>query len=161
MRRIFAITGSDAQEACRLANDFEAKLVKVEKMPFSPEKMTHAASLKGENEKDLKGLIPAVRRSAFAGRIKALEAEGAKMSKEKAKADEKTIISAITAAFEGEGEKKAGMVALLDVTPDPKLLSNSIMTSMKKWKTKKSVYILAADSTKVVHVCYVPQVSHR
>jgi alanyl-tRNA synthetase len=158
VRRIFAITGSDAQEACRLANDFEAKLVKVEKMPFSSEKMTHAASLKSENEKDLKGLIPAVRRSAFSTRIKAIEAEGAKMAKEKAKADEKTIISAITEAFEGDGAKKLGMVALLDVTPDPKLLSNSILTAMKKWKTKKSVYIFAADQTKVVHVCYVPQV---
>jgi hypothetical protein len=69
------------------------------------------------------------------------------------------IILAITTAFEGEGETKAGIVALLDVTPDPKLLSNSIVTAMKKWKTKKSVYILAKDSTKVVHVCYVPQVS--
>jgi hypothetical protein len=85
VRRIFAITGSDAQEACRLANNFEAKLVKVEKIPFSLEKMTHAASLKSKNEKDLKGLIPAVRQSAFAGRIKGIEAEGAKMAKGKSK----------------------------------------------------------------------------
>jgi alanyl-tRNA synthetase len=158
IRRIFAITGSDAQEACRLANDFDAKLTKVEQMPFSLEKLTYASTLKTENEKDLKGLIPAVRRSKFGARIKAIEAEGAKMAKEKAKADEKTIISTITKYFEGEGAKKPGLVALLDVTPDPKLLSNSIATAMKKWTPKKSVYILAADSTKVVHVCYVPDV---
>lgn len=159
IRRVFAITGSDAQEACRLANEFDVKLVKVENMPFSAEKLTRAAILKTENEKDLKGLIPAVRRSKFTSRIKAIEAEGAKLAKEKAKADEKVIISTITEAFAGEQEKKPGMVALLDFVPDPKLLSSAILSAMKKWKTKKSVYILAADNTKVVHVCYVPQVS--
>ena len=159
VRRIFAITGSDAEEACRKANDFNAMLTKVENMPFGLEKLTFAADLKSQNEKDLKGKVPAVRRSKFGARIKAIEAEAAKMAKEKAKADEKTIISTITKFFEGEeGQKKSGMVALLDVTPDPKLLTNSIATAMKKWKTKKSVYILAVDNSKVVHVCYVPQV---
>jgi alanyl-tRNA synthetase len=159
IRRVFAITGSDAEEACRLANDFDIKLVKVEKMPFSTEKLNLASSLKTENEKDMKGLIPAVRRSKFALRIKAIEAEGQKLAKEKAKADEKIIVSTITEFFAGDGAKKPGMVALLDFTPDPKLLSSAILTAMKKWKTMKSVYIIAADSTKVVHVCYVPQVS--
>jgi len=78
IRRIFAITGVDAEEACRLANDFDARLTKVEKMPFSPEKMIHAAALKTENEKDLKGQIPAVRRSKFTARIRAIELEGRK-----------------------------------------------------------------------------------
>jgi alanyl-tRNA synthetase len=158
IRRILAVTGSDAQEACRVASDFDAKLTKVEHMPFSLEKLTYAATLKGENEKELKGLIPAVRRSKFGTRIRAIEAEGAKMAKEKAKADEKVIISTIVDFFQGEGEKKPGLVALLNVTPDPKLLSNSIATAMKRWTPKKSVYIFAADSTKVVHVCYVPEV---
>lgn len=158
IRRIFAITGSDAEEACRKANDFDAMLTKVEHMPFGLEKLTFAADLKSQNEKDLKGKVPAVRRSKFGARIKAIEAEAAKMAKEKAKADEKTITSTIAKFFEGEGEKKSGMVALLEVTPDPKLLTNSIATAMKKWKTKKSIYLLAADNTKVVHVCYVAPV---
>jgi len=159
VRRIFAVTGSDAEEACRLANDFDAKLKKVERLPFSLEKLTYAQSLKAENDKELKGLIPAVRRSEFASRIKAVETEGQKMAKEKAKADEKLIISTITDYFQGEGEKKPGLVALLNVTPDPKLLTNAITTAMKKWQRKKSVYIIAADHSKVVHVCYVPNVS--
>jgi alanyl-tRNA synthetase len=158
VRRIFAITGSEAEEACRKANEFEAVLSKVERLPFSIEKLTFAADLKTRNEKVLKGDIPAVRRSNFTARIKAIEAEAAKIEKEKVKAEEKIIISTITEFFEGEGEKKPGMVALLDVTPDPKLLTNSIATAMKKWKQKKSVYLLAADKAKVVHVCYVPQV---
>jgi len=158
IRRIFAITGSDAEEACRLANDFDAKLAKLEKMPLSPKKLELAASLKAENEKDLKGRIPAVRRSKFTSRIREIELEGAKMAKQKAKADEETIIKTITKHFEGDGEKRSGLVVLLDVTPDPKLLSNSIATAMKKWKEKKSVYLFAADETKVVHVCFVPNV---
>ena len=158
IRRIFAITGSDAEEACRKANSFDEKLTRVEKMPFSSEKLALATDLKAQNEKELKGQIPAVRRSKYTARIKAIEAEAAKMAKEKAKADEKIIISTITKYFEGDGENRPGMVALLDVTPDPKLLTNSIATAMKKWKQKKSVHILAADSTRVVHVCYVPQV---
>jgi alanyl-tRNA synthetase len=159
VRRIFAVTGMDAEEACRLANDFDAKLRKVEHMRFSLEKLTFAATLKTENERDLKGLIPALRRSDFTARIKAIEAEGMKMAKEKAKADEKQIVSTIQKYFENEGEKKHGMVAVLDVTPDPKLLTNSIATAMKKWKTKKSVYLFATDSAKVVHTCFVPPVS--
>jgi alanyl-tRNA synthetase len=158
IRRVFAITGADAEEACRLANDFDAKLTKIEKMEFAPEKLNLASTLKIENEKDLKGLIPAVRRSKFALRIKAIEAEGAKLAKEKAKADEKVIISTISEYFTTEGDKKPGMVALLDFVPDAKILSSSIMAAMKKWKRKKSVYIIAADNSKVVHVCYVPQV---
>lgn len=158
IRRIFAVTGTDAEESCRVANEFDAKLAKVERMPFSLEKVTFAGTLKTENEKDLKGVIPAVRRSAFANRIKAIEAEGLKMMKEKAKADEKVIVSKITEFFAGENEKKPGMVAILEVTPDPKLLTTSILSAMKKWKTKKAIMLLAADNTKVVHVCYVPQV---
>lgn len=158
IRRIFAITGSDAEEACRKANDFDAKLTRVEKMPFSAGKLALTANFKSENEKELKGQIPAVRRSKFTARIKAIEAEASKMAKEKAKADEKTIISTITKFF--EGNEKSGMVALLDVTPDPKLLTSAISTAMKKWTPKKSVYLVAADSTKVVHVCYVPPVPH-
>jgi len=156
VRRIFAITGTDAEEACRLANEFEKKLSKVENMKFSQEKMSLAASLKGENEKELKGLIPAVRRTKFGARIKALEAEGAKMAKEKAKADEQKVISTITKFF--EGNHKPGMVASLDVTPDPKILVSAINTAMKKLTPKKSVYLFAVDSSKVIHVCYVPQV---
>jgi alanyl-tRNA synthetase len=46
IRRIFAITGNDAQEACRLANEFDAKLRKVENLPFSIEKLKFAATLR-------------------------------------------------------------------------------------------------------------------
>jgi alanyl-tRNA synthetase len=161
IRRIFAITGSDAQEACRLANDFDAKLRKVENLPFSPEKLTSAATLKTENDRDLKGVIPAVRRSNFAARIKTIEAEGAKMAKEKAKADEKKIVQTITEYFKGEGENAPGLVAVLPVTPDPKLLTTSIATAFRKGKLQKSVYLFAADNSKLVHVCYVPQVPTR
>ena len=155
IRRVFAITGSDAEEACRLANDFEAKLGKVERMTFSQEKMGKAAKLKGENEKDLKGLIPAVRRSKFATRIKAIEAEGAKLAKEKAKADEKTVVTSVSDYFKKDNP---GMVALLDVTPDLKQLSNATAAAIKKGKVTKPVYLFAADNTRVVHCCVVPQV---
>jgi alanyl-tRNA synthetase len=158
IRRIFAITGSDAQEACRLANEFDSKLTKVENMPMGVEKLNYATALKGENERDLKGRIPAVRRSKFGERIRAIEQESAKLAKEKAKADEKHIISTITDYFADKEAKKAGMVALLSVTPDPKLLTSAIATVMKKLTPKRPVYIFAADSTKVVHVCYVPEV---
>jgi len=160
IRRILAITGHDAEEACRLANDFDAKLRKVEGMPFSLEKLTFATTLKGENANN-KGNIPAVRRSQFTERIKAIESEATKIAKEKAKVDEKQIISTISKYFEGDGERRPGMVAALAVTPDPKLLGASILTAMKKWKRKKSVYLLAADTAKVVHVCYVPTVRSR
>ena len=160
IRRIFAITGSDAQEACRLANEFDSKLAKVENLPVGVEKLNYAMALKGENERDLKGRIPAVRRSKFGERIRAIEQESAKLAKEKAKADEKHIVSTITDYFASQEAKKPGMVALLNVTPDPKLLTTAIATVMKKLTPKKPVYIFAADSTKVVHVCYVPQVLH-
>jgi hypothetical protein len=126
-------------------------------MPFSLEKLTFAAALKSENEKDLKGEIPAVRRSKFAARIKAIEAEGAKMAKEKAKADEKLVISSINKFLEGDN-KEPGLVALLPVAPDLKLLTNALASAMKKAKGKKPVCIIAADHTKVVHLCYVPEV---
>jgi len=123
------------------------------------EKLNFAAALKGENERDLKGRVPAVRRTKFADRIKAIEQESAKLAKEKAKADEKIVISGITEYFSGEeGARKPGMVALFPVTPDPKLLTTAMATVMKKLKHKKPLYIFAADATKVVHVCYVPQV---
>jgi alanyl-tRNA synthetase len=154
IRRIFAITGWIAEDVCRKANDFDAKLRKVEAMPFSLEKLTFATTLKAENENNT-GRIPTVRRSQFKERIKEIETEAAKIAKERAKADEKEIISVITRFFEGkEGEKKPGMVAALSVTPDPKLLGNSILTAMKKWKRKKGVYVLAVDRTKVVHVMF-------
>ena len=158
IRRIFAITGSDAQEACRLANEFDSKLTKVENMAMGVEKLNYAAALKNENEKDLKGRIPAVRRSKFGERIKAIEQESAKLAKEKAKADEKLIVSTITEYFAGDGIKKPGLVALLHVTPDPKLLTTAIATVLRKLTPMKPVFIFAADSSKVVHVCYVPQV---
>src|SRR5204863_2818941 len=61
IRRIFAITGTDAEKACRKANDFDAKLTRVEKMPLSTEKLALTAHLKRENEKESKGQVTAVR----------------------------------------------------------------------------------------------------
>jgi hypothetical protein len=48
------------------------------------------------------------------------------------------------------------MVAVLPVTPDPKLLTTSIASALKKGKFQKSVYLFAADNTKLVHVCLCP-----
>lgn len=158
IRRITAVTGEDAHEVQRVADDFALRLEKLEQMPFSPAKEQEAKITQIE----LNNLsISAVRKSQFRDRFAKILKEILDQLKKQQKEETKKAIDTVTTYF-AKNEHAQAAVVRLPISGNPKVLPDVIKHVQQKLKDK-SVYVIAADETnsdgKVVHGCYVSQVS--
>ena len=158
IRRIIAVTGEDAHEAQRVADEFSERLSKLEKADFSSSKESESTAVKLE----LAGLqISALRKSEFRDRldkvVKSILNEQKKLQKE----ESKKAIDAVNGYF-AKNKDAHGAVLRLPISANAKVLPEVMKHVQSKMKDK-SVYVISADEGhgegKVVHGCYVSEVS--
>ena len=158
IRRMVAVTGEDANEAQKLADDFSERLDRLEKTQYSSKKEAESKAL----QQELAGLsVSAVRKSQFRERSlkigKSILDEQKKMQKE----ESKKAIDAISEHF-SKNKEATSAVLRLPVSGNPKVVPEVIKHVQSKLK-EKTVYVFAADESdgqgKVVHGCFVSPVS--
>jgi alanyl-tRNA synthetase len=160
IRRIIAVTGQDAYDVQRKASDFEEELTRLEKLKFSPEKEAEAKKLQVQlNQLTISAITKTRFRDCFAKISKSILDE----QKTAAKAENKRVLDGITDYFRSN-ENANFLVQKVDWSSNVnKAISEAIKTaSGPKGSLKdKTIYLMSAskDEGKVVHGCYVAEVS--
>lgn len=159
IRRIIAVTGEEAHEVQRVAQEFEARLDKLDAMPLGPEKERESKQV----QVDLNQLvISAVRKAQFRVRFTAINKQVLDGQKAQQKLESKMALEAITSYFEApENQNSSSLVVKLPKPASAKAVSESI-NHVKSKMQNKNVYVMAVDpeNTRVAHGCYVSKVSH-
>lgn len=159
IRRIIALTGEDAHEAQRLAEEFSQRMTRLENLPMSAAKEQEVKTTQMElNELNISTLSKAALRGRFAKIHKqVLEAQKAKQ-----KAEGKTAIDAVVEVLEKEENFKQSLhVVRLPIGANSKAVTGAINQVLNKHKDK-TVYLFAPDAGeggKVVHGCFVSEVN--
>ncbi|KAF2468262.1 alanyl-tRNA synthetase-like protein [Lindgomyces ingoldianus] len=158
IRRIVAVTGQEAYDVQREANDFSELLEKLEKMPFSPAKEAEAKKMQIQlNQLTISALTKSRFREVFAKIQKGILDE----QKAAAKAENKKVMDGVSEYFMSNKEARV-LVQKLEWSGNVnKAISEVIKTvsgGKGQWKDK-SVYLVAASEGegKVVHGCYVAE----
>ncbi|KIX01548.1 alanine-tRNA ligase [Rhinocladiella mackenziei CBS 650.93] len=156
IRRIIAVTGEDAHEVQRVAEEFSGKLDKLEEMPFSASKEQEAKTIQLE----LNNLsISAVKKSEFRDRFAKISKEMLDLQKKMQKEETKKAIDTIADYFQ-KNEKARGVALRLPISGNAKIIPEVVKHVQSKMK-EKSVYVVVADDKdpdgKVFHGCYVSQ----
>ena len=159
IRRIIAVTGEDAHNVQRLADNWSEKLEKLEKMPFGSQKEAETKLMQVE----LNNLeISAIRKAQFRDRFAKVSKDILDHQKKAQKEETKKAIDAVASFFERNKDSK-GAVIKLPIQGNAKVLPEVVKHVQQKMKDK-AVYVLAADEDgkedgKVVHGCYIGEVS--
>ncbi|KAF9245909.1 tRNA synthetases class II (A)-domain-containing protein [Melanogaster broomeanus] len=151
IRRITAITGQEAQEATRVANEFKSRLDELE-ASSGKEKDAGLKALTVElGQADISVLIKAELKDRLAAVRKAFD----KQIKEKEAALNKAAVDALVTYF-NENPDSEGYFARIDVGGNSKILQNVVMQGKK---LGKAVYVFSVDAEggKVAHANYVPE----
>ena len=158
IRRIIAVTGEDAHTVQRLADEFDERLSKLEKMAHGPKKDQAIKATKI----DLPQLsISATAKSKFRERFSKVEKSQLEEQKAQQKAESKKALDAVTEYFaKPENEKKSRLIVQLPISANAKVVGE-VLNYVKTKNKNKSVYLFAADKSegKVVHGCHVSDVS--
>ncbi|KAI9842265.1 MAG: Alanine--tRNA ligase [Thelocarpon superellum] len=156
IRRIIAVTGEEAHAAQRLADDFSARLTRLEKMSMGPDKEHGLKTIQTElNELS----ISTVAKAAFRDRYASLHKEVLDAQKARQKAETKKAVETVSDFFgKKENEGKRVFVAKLPISANTKAIGEAI-NHVKSKDKDKSIYVFAADAQeqKVVHGCYVSE----
>ena len=157
IRRILAVTGQMAYDAQRTAAEFEEQIVRLEKMPHSPEKEENAK----QTQAQLNSLtISALAKSELRSRLTKTIKDMLDHQKAAAKAENKKAVDMINEHFsKSENEGKSYMVARFPISANVKAIGEVLKHVSSKAKDK-SVYLVAADEKegKVAHGCFVSEV---
>ena len=162
IRRIIAVTGTDAHAVQRVASEFNDRLSKLEKMPHGPAKDGEIRAIK----KDLPQLsISALEKSKFRDRFAKVEKSQLDEQKAQQKAESKKALDTVTEYFaKQENKDKKHLLIQLPIDANAKAVGE-VLNHIKTKSKEKSVYIFAADKTsdgkdgKVVHGCHISDVS--
>ncbi|KAJ5986826.1 hypothetical protein N7451_011191 [Penicillium sp. IBT 35674x] len=154
IRRIIAVTGEDAHEVQRLAQEFEKRLERLDSLPLGPEKERDAKQVQVELNQLV---ISAVQKAKLRERFTAINKQVLDGQKAQQKLEIKKAVEAITTYFQlPENEKSSCLVVKLPTPASAKAVSESI-NHVKSKMQGKNVYVLAVDAeqTRVAHGCYV------
>ena len=156
IRRIVAVTGSEADEVQRVAKEFSERLDRLEKKPHNHAKEQEIRTTQADlNQLSISWITKSKLRDHFAKIIKAQLDE----QKAQQKADAKKALDAITNYF-AEHEDKKDFIAKVPITANQKAISEAVNHVQKKNKDK-NVYLFAVIDGKVIHGCHVSEVCHR
>ncbi|KAH7885997.1 tRNA synthetases class II (A)-domain-containing protein [Phlebopus sp. FC_14] len=150
IRRITAVTGHEAAEASRVANEFRSRLDQLESST-GKEKDAGLKALTVElGQADISVLLKAELKDRLAVVRKAFD----KQIKEKEAAVNKAAVSGLVTHFE-ENTDSQGYFAVLDVDGNSKILQNVVVQGKK---LGKAVYVFSVDAAngKVAHANHVP-----
>lgn len=157
IRRIIAVTGNDAHEVQRIAEEFNKRVTTLERMASGPAKDQEVKLI----QVDFNSLsISAITKAAIKERIAKIVKLALDEAKAKQKAEFKQAIDTINKFYE-ENPGKQNFVAKLDISANAKAISDAL-NQVKKERKDKNIYLFAADhgeDGKVVHACYLSDVS--
>ena len=158
IRRVIAVTGQEAYDVQRVANEFSSRLDTLEKLAFGPQKENDAK----RTQVDLNNLtISALTKSRFRDRMAKISKSILDEQKAAAKAEQKKVLDSVTKYFEDESKKF--LVQKVDYSSNvSKTISDVVKTisGPKSALKDRSLYLFAAspEEGKVVHGCYVSEV---
>lgn len=157
-RRIIAVTGEEAHEVQRLAQEFGRRLDRLDSMPLGSEKEREAKQV----QVDLNQLvISAVQKARFRERFTAINKQVLDGQKAQQKLEVKQAVETINSYFQSpENKESSSLVVKLPMPASAKAVSESI-NHVKSKMQNKNVYVLAVDSeqSRVAHGCFVSKVS--
>ncbi|KAL8724554.1 MAG: hypothetical protein Q9181_006777 [Wetmoreana brouardii] len=158
IRRIIAVTGEDAHQVQRVAEEFGERVGRLERMKHGPGKEAEVKSI----QQDLNQLsISAIRKSRFRDRVAKVVKQQLEEQKAQQKLEGKKATETVTKFFdENEGEK-VFVGRLPGVGANAKAVGEALNHVKGKMKGK-AVYLFAADGEegkeeggRVVHGCFV------
>ncbi|KAL4070742.1 tRNA synthetases class II (A)-domain-containing protein [Scleroderma citrinum] len=152
IRRITAVTGQEAHEATRVADDLKARLDMLESSS-GKEKDTGLKALSVElGQAD----ISVLRKAEFKDRLAVVRKAFDKQIKEREAAVNKAAVDALVAHFQEKPNSDSYFSILND--GNAKILQNVVMQGKK---LGKAVYVFSVDAEggKVAHANYLPEVS--
>ncbi|CAL5868835.1 uncharacterized protein PFLUO_LOCUS3062 [Penicillium psychrofluorescens] len=154
IRRIIAVTGEEAHEVQRVAEEFGKRVDRLDGLPLGPEKEQDAKQI----QVDLNQLtISAIQKARLRERFLAINKKILDGQKAQQKLESKKALETITSYFESpDNQDKSWLVARLPISANAKAVSESL-NHVKSKLQNKTVYLLAADTEqgRVAHGCYV------
>ena len=157
VRRIIAVTGEDAHEVQRVAQEFAQRLDRLDAMPLGPAKEQETKQIQSElNQLS----VSAVRKNKLRERFAHINKQVVDEQKAQQKRDSKAALDAITSYFQlPENKNKTWLVTKLPISANAKAVSESL-NYVKSKLQDKSVYVLSSDAERgrVTHGCYVSKV---
>lgn len=160
IRRMIAVTGNEAHEVQRVADEFAERLDRLEARSYSPQKEQEAKAMGAE----LNNLnISAIRKTKFRTQFTKMQKEILDHVKKQQKEESKKAIDAINSYFEKNPKSAAGVIRL-PVGGTSKVIPEVLKHVQNKLKDK-SVYVIAADdgveNGRVQHACIVSKVRRK
>ncbi|KAI6153792.1 tRNA synthetases class II (A)-domain-containing protein [Pisolithus tinctorius] len=152
IRRITAVTGQEAHEAARVADELKARLDALESVSGKEKD----AGLKTLSVELGQADISVLRKAELKDRLAAVRKAFDKQIKEKEAAANKAVLDALVAHFQEKPDSE-GYFAILEVNGNAKILQNVIAQGKK---LGKAVYVFSADieGGKVAHANYLPEI---
>jgi alanyl-tRNA synthetase len=153
IRRIIAVTGHEAQEVTRKANNLKAKLDRLDHLTGKDKDTGLKAFTVELNQSDISVILKAELRDRLGAMRKVFD----KQIKDREAAINKIAVDNIVKYFK-EDEKSDAYFAILDVDGNAKILGNVITQGRK---LGKAVYVFSVDheGNKVAHGNHVPVTS--
>lgn len=150
IRRIVVVTGNEAHEVQRIANEFEDELDRVGSLEFGPfkEKKLKEAGVK-LGQLNISVLSKNYLKTKFNTFDKAYKDE----LKSQLKAENKKTLDAVKEYFTAN-ESSDFLVKYIDISSNAKAITEAI-NHIKSKSPEKSIYIFTGNSDKVAHGCYV------
>ncbi|CDR44690.1 CYFA0S15e01530g1_1 [Cyberlindnera fabianii] len=150
IRRVVAVTGSEAHEVQRIASEFEHELLNAGKLEFSPLK-----------EKKLKELgvrlgqlnISILTKNSLKETFNKFDKSVKDELKARQKAESKKTLDTVKEHFEANADSEF-LVAHIDISANAKSITEAI-NYLKKEKPQKSIYLFTGNADKVAHGCYI------
>jgi len=158
IRRIVAVTGSDAHEVQRIATEFSKRIDFFESSPAGSKKDAEMKSI----QTDLNSLnISAVEKSRMKDRFTKLSKKMIDDAKQRQKSEVKLATAEVDKYFPKDSDKKFAVVELSSEL-DSKVMGD-VMRHIMKSKQDKIVYVTIkpeeGEDARVIHACHVPEVS--
>lgn len=155
IRRIVAVTGEEAHQAERVANDFEQKLDHIGSGVLSSSELEQQLKVLAKELDDI--VISAYRKSVFRERFADIKKKFDDADKARKAKQVKDAVDECKNYFEAHPESKV-FVSLLDVGSNTKA-TGAVVTHVKTQLKDKAAYVFSVDhsSGKVSHACVVGQ----
>lgn len=157
IRRIIAVTGEDAHAAQKVAEIFNERLSRLEKIPNGSEKEQEIK----DTQSDLNQLsISAITKSKFRDQFALIVKRQLDEQKAQQKAESKKAVDTVSNFFaEPDNQGVSHMITRLPISANTKAV-NDVINYVKTKNKDKTVYLFAVDGSdsKVVHGCYVSEV---
>ncbi|KAK5084336.1 Alanine--tRNA ligase [Lithohypha guttulata] len=153
IRRMIAVTGNDAHEVQRVADEFSERLDRLEKMPYSPDKEQQSKTINVE----LNNLvISAIRKTKLRKQMEKIIRENLDHQKKKQNEEKKKGLDVLD-SYLAEQKNATGGVVRLPLGGGSKAF-NEVLKEISKKQKDKTLYIFASEddgSGRVQHACVV------